>query len=62
MSNHVEVDVCWATSAGDYVPFTTLPKAYHGKRVAIVIIEPGDTVMVTRPIVEADYIDMASVF
>ena len=62
MSNHVEVDVCWAKLAGDYVPVTVLPKEYHGKRVAIVIVEPGDTVMVTRPIVEADYIDMASVF
>lgn len=62
MSKHVEVDVCWATSAGDYVPFTALPKHYHGKRVAIVIIEPEQTVMVATPIKEEDYIDMASVF
>lgn len=62
MSKHVEVDVCWATSAGDYVPFTALPKEYHGQRVVIVIVKPGDTVMVTRPISEGDYIDMASVF
>lgn len=63
MSNdYVKVEVRWATSAGDYVPFTALPARYHGKTVAIVIVEEGDTVMVTRPIREQDYIDMASVF
>lgn len=35
----VEVEVKWATSAGDFIPFTPLPKRYHGKRVKIVIAE-----------------------
>ena len=38
-SDSVEVEVKWATSAGDFIPFTPLPKRYHGKRVKIVIVE-----------------------
>lgn len=59
MSDHVKVEVKWATSAGDYVPFTALPARYHGKTVAIVIIEDGETVMVTKPIRQEDYITKA---
>ena len=36
----VMVEVRWATSAGDFLPFTALPKAYHGKTVQLVIVEP----------------------
>lgn len=28
-----------ASSAGDFLPFTTLPKRFHGKRVRITIVE-----------------------
>ena len=31
------VEVKWATSAGDYLPFTALPKSFHGKTVKLEI-------------------------
>lgn len=31
--------VLWATTAGDYLPFTSLPKEYHGRYVGIYIIK-----------------------
>jgi len=33
----VVVETRWATSAGDFVPFTPLPKRFHGKKVRITI-------------------------
>lgn len=35
----VIVETRWATSSGDFVPFTTLPKRFHGKKVRITIEE-----------------------
>lgn len=35
----IVVETRWATSAGDFVPFTPLPKRFHGKRVRITIEE-----------------------
>jgi len=34
----VIVKVKHASSAGDFLPFTALPKRFHGKRVSITII------------------------
>ena len=34
------IEVRHATSAGDFLPFTALPQAYHGRRVALVILTP----------------------
>lgn len=33
------VDVKWATSAGDFIPFTALPARFHGKKVKLVICD-----------------------
>lgn len=35
----VIVKVRHASSAGDFLPFTALPKRFHGKRVRITIVE-----------------------
>lgn len=35
----IVVETRWATSAGDFVPFTPLPKRFHGKKVRITIEE-----------------------
>lgn len=35
----VVVETRWATSAGDFIPFTPLPKRFHGKKVRITIVE-----------------------
>jgi len=35
----VVVETRWATSAGDFIPFTPLPKRFHGKKVRITIEE-----------------------
>lgn len=35
----VVVETRWATSAGDFLPFTSLPKRFHGKKVKITIAE-----------------------
>lgn len=35
----VVVETRWATSAGDFVPFTALPKRFHGKKVRITAVE-----------------------
>lgn len=35
----VVVETRWATSSGDFVPFTPLPKRFHGKKVRITIVE-----------------------
>lgn len=35
----IVVETRWATSSGDFVPFTPLPKRFHGKKVRITIEE-----------------------
>ncbi len=35
----IVVETRWATSFGDFVPFTPLPKRFHGKKVRITIEE-----------------------
>ncbi len=35
----VVVETRWATSAGDFLPFTPLPKRFHGKKVRITVVE-----------------------
>lgn len=35
----VKIEVQWATSAGDFLPFTTLGKDFHGKTVAVITLE-----------------------
>lgn len=35
----VIVKVRHASSAGDFLPFTALPKRFHGKRVRVTIVE-----------------------
>ena len=45
----VRVKVAWATSAADFLPFTSLPKRYHGKTVALVIVEDQLTGPIADP-------------
>ncbi len=42
LSGSVVVDVLHRTQVGACIPFTVLPKHYHGKRVRIVIDEGSD--------------------
>lgn len=35
----VVVETRWATSCGDFLPFTPLPKRFHGKKVRITVAE-----------------------
>ncbi len=35
----VVVETRWATSFGEFVHFTPLPKRFHGKKVRITIVE-----------------------
>lgn len=39
----------WATSSGDFVPFTPLPKRFHGKKVRITIEEDDCSEIDTVP-------------
>ncbi len=39
---NVTIAVKWATSAGNFLPFTALPKRYAGKLVELVIIGNAD--------------------
>lgn len=55
----VILEVKHATSAGDFLPFTALPKRFHGKRVRITIVEDycsisgtDDSTAVVDPIFE----------
>lgn len=39
MTDDKTARVKWATTAGDFVPFTALSARYHGRTVALVIVE-----------------------
>lgn len=45
----VVVETRWATSAGDFIPFTPLPKRFHGKKVRITIKEDDCSEIDTIP-------------
>lgn len=45
----VVVETRWATSAGDFIPFTPLPKRFHGKKVRITIEEDDCSEIGTVP-------------
>jgi hypothetical protein len=58
----------WATSAGDFLPFTPLPQSYHGASVALVALsreqaamaEDGGRIAVT--VTPAETVDSADLF
>ena len=39
---NIEVKVAWASSAGDFLPFTPLPARFHGKTVLLVMADEAD--------------------
>lgn len=45
----VVVETRWATSAGDFIPFTPLPKRFRGKKVRITIEEDDCSEIDTVP-------------